>query len=121
MVELFSSVAPTEPPSTDARCADVVTQTQATALLLLVLLHLAEAMHWWGRTNCSCHAAVGAPCRGNALVELLPAWMPTAMPHLRLLDVSHCHRLDLAASLAGFSQLETLAMQVRLSGFMGKG
>ncbi|GAB4823973.1 hypothetical protein N2152v2_011019 [Parachlorella kessleri] len=49
--------------------------------------------------------------RGNALVEQLPAWMPTAMPHLKLLDVSHCHRLDLAASLAGFSQLETLALQ----------
>lgn len=45
-------------------------------------------------------------------MDELPAWMPGSLPALRLLDVSYCYRLDLAACLPRFTQLETLALQV---------
>ena len=51
--------------------------------------------------------------RGNALLQGLPAWMPQELPALEMLDVSGCTQLDLSG-LLGFTQLTTLALQVRL-------
>lgn len=56
--------------------------------------------------------------RGHALLEALPSWLPGAMPHLESLDVSACGRLDLR-SLARFTQLRTLALQVGKGGAAG--
>lgn len=58
--------------------------------------------------------------RGHALLEVLPPWLPGAMPQLEALDVTGCSRLD-PSCLAAFTQLQTLAMQVGRVGGGGEG
>ena len=72
---------------------------------------LAGWLDGWLLTPPICVPACLRACRGNSLLEVLPDWMPEALPQLELLDVSACARLDLR-SVAGLTQLQTLALQV---------